>query len=51
MLAEPSHKKGRYVFYCPMVKGYQKWVQVDKKISNPYMGTRMLECGAKSDWK
>lgn len=37
--------RGRYVFKCPMAKGYQKWVQTSEKLENPYMGGRMLQCG------
>jgi hypothetical protein len=33
------------VFECPMAKGYKRWVQVEEKMANPYMGTKMLECG------
>jgi len=40
--------KGLHVFECPMAQGYKKWVQPAAKISNPYMGTRMPECGAES---
>ncbi|MCB9884098.1 MAG: efflux RND transporter periplasmic adaptor subunit [Planctomycetes bacterium] len=30
--------------YCPMAKA--AWLQVDKEIVNPYMGSRMLGCGS-----
>jgi Cu(I)/Ag(I) efflux system membrane fusion protein len=33
-------------FECPMAKGYNRWVQRDAKMANPYMGTAMLECGS-----
>lgn len=43
---EPVLARGRYVYECPMVKeGYPRWVQVEKKISNPYMGKAMSQCG------
>jgi hypothetical protein len=29
--------------YCPMVKA--SWLQTEKDIKNPYMGTEMLTCG------
>jgi len=48
--AEPALAQGRHVFECPMAQGYQKWVQKDETIANPYMGTRMLACGVKSGW-
>ena len=35
---------GFYVMNCPMVKNVT-WVQTVPKISNPYMGKKMLECG------
>ena len=50
LVAEPSLQAGRYLFECPMAQGYKKWVQSSPRISNPYMGTRMLECGAPSKW-
>lgn len=43
--------KGQYVFECPMVKGYRKWVQPNQDMANPYMGKKMLACGGESDWK
>ena len=47
---EPSLRKGKYVFECPMAQGYKKWIQTGTKLSNPYMGKAMLECGAESSW-
>lgn len=44
---KPELAKGLHAFRCPMAEGYQKWVQVDTAMKNPYMGKRMLECGAK----
>jgi hypothetical protein len=49
--ADPALQKGHFVFKCPMAKGYQKWVQREDKLANPYMGTKMLGCGSKSEWK
>lgn len=47
---EPDLQKGGlYAFRCPMAKGYQKWVQTDEAMKNPYMGKAMLECGSKVD--
>jgi Cu(I)/Ag(I) efflux system membrane fusion protein len=51
LVAEPSFQTGRFVFHCPMAKGYKKWVQVDAKLENPFMGKKMLECGGKSSWE
>lgn len=50
LAAEPSLQKGRYVFECPMAKGYKKWVQVNDKVSNPYFGSEMPECGAEASF-
>lgn len=49
--AEPKLQEGLHVFECPMANGYQKWVQADDKLANPYMGTKMAECGAPSKWQ
>lgn len=51
LAADPALQQGRFLFECPMAQGYQKWVQLEKRMQNPYMGKRMLECGAESDWK
>ena len=45
---DPSLQEGRYVYECPMVDGYKKWVQVSEGTSNPYMGRKMLECGTEA---
>ena len=40
-----DHKaKGAYVeLYCPMAKA--GWLQADRNVKNPYMGSGMLTCG------
>ncbi len=48
--AQPELQKGRAIFECPMAQGYKKWVQAAGTINNPYMGQRMLGCGAPSTW-
>jgi hypothetical protein len=48
--ADPKLREGRYVFECPMAEGYRKWVQTTAEIKNPYMGSKMPDCGVKSDW-
>ncbi|MDH3201066.1 MAG: hypothetical protein OEM15_09255 [Myxococcales bacterium] len=48
--ADSTLSKGRYVYECPMTEGYGKWIQTTDKIANPYMGSRMLECGAEVAW-
>lgn len=45
LLVDGELARGRPVFECPMAQGYQKWVQVQPRIENPYMGKRMLRCG------
>jgi membrane fusion protein, copper/silver efflux system len=42
---KPELQTGRFLFMCPMVKGYQKWVQWDAQLKNPYYGKEMLMCG------
>jgi len=44
--ADPALQAGRFLFECPMAAGYQRWVQTNATMANPYMGRRMLECGA-----
>lgn len=42
--------KGRFIFECPMVAGYGKWVQSSEQLENPYMGSKMLRCGSAGQW-
>lgn len=49
LAAHPDLAKGLIVFRCPMAEVYQLWVQTGEPMRNPYMGKRMLECGAKVD--
>ena len=51
LAADKSLATGQNVFECPMVKGYNKWVQPTKNLENPYMGKRMLTCGGESSWE
>lgn len=51
LVSYPSLAAGRFVFQCPMAPGYRKWVQIDAKLQNPYMGQRMPACGGSTDWK
>ena len=46
LTAVPTAAKDYHVFECPMAKGYKRWAQTDKQMANPYMGTKMLECGS-----
>lgn len=43
-------REGRFVFQCPMAKGYQKWTQREPSLRNPYFGSAMLTCGDESGW-
>ncbi len=40
-----AQQAGYFVMACPMVKE-GTWVQLTKKVENPYMGAAMLGCGA-----
>ena len=44
-----EHKaKGAYVeVYCPMARAH--WLQLDRKVSNPYFGQAMATCGEIQD--
>jgi len=41
----PSLGRGLHLFECPMAEGYGRWLQPSPETNNPYMGTRMLQCG------
>ncbi len=43
-------RRGLHLFHCPMAEGYGEWIQPTEEIANPYMGARMLQCGAGRDW-
>ncbi|MFZ9887828.1 MAG: efflux RND transporter periplasmic adaptor subunit [Myxococcota bacterium] len=40
----------RRVFECPMVQGFNQWVQASGEIMNPYMGPSMLRCGSEGNF-
>lgn len=42
--------EGYHVFRCPMVEHFPKWFQRAPSLENPYMGTRMLQCGVRTEW-
>ncbi|MFO0748559.1 MAG: DUF3347 domain-containing protein [Myxococcota bacterium] len=46
---KPALGEGLIAFRCPMTETYQKWVQLGRPLRNPYMGSKMLECGSKAD--
>jgi hypothetical protein len=35
-----------HMFECPMAEGYKRWIQPTAELENPYMGQKMLTCGA-----
>jgi|GEM_PF-91312 len=48
--ADPELVAGRFVYSCPMTGGFNKWMQAEEEMENPYMGTAMLTCGSEADW-
>ena len=46
LIAEPRLQQGYFLFECPMTTTYPRWVQRSPAMANPYMGSRMLMCGA-----
>ena len=50
MTLYPNLQVGKHIFSCPMVEGYTKWVQEEETMSNPYMGTVMLQCGTRASF-
>ena len=48
--SQPQLSKNLYLFECPMAQDYPFWVQQKKGIENPYMGSKMLACGASVNW-
>ena len=50
IVADETLATDRYVFRCPMARGYKKWVQTSAELENPYMGKRMLHCGSETVW-
>lgn len=50
LVADAALQQGRFIFECPMAPGYGKWVQTQSEVANPYMGKKMLSCGASTSW-
>ena len=50
MTLYPNLQDGKYIYSCPMVDGYSKWVQEEETMANPYMGTMMLQCGTQASF-
>lgn len=50
VLYKKSNAKFFDYYFCPMAKDYHYWLQTkDTKIANPYMGTKMSQCGSKEN--
>ena len=48
---ESRLQNGWVLFECPMVTGFNYWIQHEDEPSNPYMGQAMSTCATRSDWK
>lgn len=46
LLGRMPQLTGYHIFECPMAAGYKRWIQRTTAVENPYMGSRMLTCGA-----
>ena len=46
----PDLRDELYVYECPMAQEYDRWIQLEEKMANPYMGEEMLKCGSEVDW-
>lgn len=47
----PLLQTGFWLFRCPDAPGYQRWIQADGKLTNPYWGKKMLTCGSEvANW-
>jgi len=46
LMSSPEAAKDYHLFECPMAKGYKRWAQPGAELQNPYMGAKMLSCGA-----
>lgn len=45
---DESIKKGYKLFFCGMEK--KRWVQLENKPGNPYLGSSMVRCGVQEDY-
>ena len=46
--SDPRLQGGQHIYECPMKEGFNKWLQPDGELANPYMGKEMLQCGGDS---
>jgi len=48
---DPALVEGWHAFSCPMVEGFNRWMQPSPELENPFMGRAMPSCGTGSDWQ
>ena len=48
---DPALVEGWHAFSCPMVEGFNRWMQPSPELENPFMGRAMPSCGTESDWQ
>jgi Cu(I)/Ag(I) efflux system membrane fusion protein len=48
--ADPDLAAGRKVYACPMVEGFDRWIQPEGRPENPFMGEEMLRCAEDAEW-
>jgi Cu(I)/Ag(I) efflux system membrane fusion protein len=48
--ADPDLAAGRQVYACPMVEGFDRWMQPEGTPENPFMGEEMLRCAEDAEW-
>ncbi|HVS31868.1 MAG TPA: efflux RND transporter periplasmic adaptor subunit [Thermoanaerobaculia bacterium] len=44
--SDPRLASGWHAYECSMTDGFNKWLQNEEGVSNPYMGTAMQTCGS-----
>jgi hypothetical protein len=49
--ADPGLAAGRKVYACPMVEGFDRWIQPEGRPENPFMGEEMLRCAEDAEWR
>jgi hypothetical protein len=45
MVTITGTKNTIYEQFCPMYDGGSAWLSINKEVSNPYYGSKMLKCG------
>jgi Cu(I)/Ag(I) efflux system membrane fusion protein len=49
--SDPRLRDGLYLRECPMVDTFNRWIQREDGIDNPYLGTTMPTCGSGLQWE